>query len=79
MISMVEHPELEWNGRFSYLAAKAEQKKTEVYAWDLIWLLAKVHYDGLKQPSDVYYKQATVDRRSGKQIADDLIKGLGGE
>lgn len=46
---------------------------------DLIWLLAKVNYDGLKQPSDIYYKKNKVDRRSGKQIAKDLIKGLGGE
>ena len=79
MISMVEHPELAWSGRYAYLAAKAEQKQTEVYAWDLVWLLAKVHYDGLTQPSDIYYKKHKVDRRSGKQIAKDLIKGLGGE
>lgn len=76
---MVEHPELGWDGRTSYLIAKNEEKRVELYAMDLLWGIAKTHYDGLPMPSEIWLNKDKIDRRSGKQIIDDLIKELGGE
>ena len=79
MISMVEQPLLGWAGRFAYLTAWLERANIELYAMDLVYLIAKKSYDGLKQPSDLYYKRAKIDNRTGKQIIEDLVKNLGGE
>lgn len=79
MISLVEQPLLGWAGRNAYLLAKDEQKQFDLYQMDLIWLLTKKSYTGLSQPSEMYYKRSKADNRSGKQIAEDLIKKLGGE
>lgn len=50
-----------------------------MYAMDLIYLIAKKDYNGLRKPSDLYYHRKKIDRRNSKQIIDDLIKNLGGE
>ena len=77
-ISLVEHPDLEWQGRFSYLIAKREKRQLELYAMDLLWSIAKQYYDGLPMPSEIWAGKRK-DDRSGKQILNDLMKGLGGE
>ena len=56
-----------------------EKQRIELYGMDLVWKIASHYYTGLPQPSEVATNKYKVDRRSGKQIADDLIKGLGGE
>ena len=63
----------------AYLAAKGEERSIEIYGMDLAYMIASHYYSGLKQPSDLYYKADRIDKRSGKQIVNDLIKGLGGE
>lgn len=80
MISLVEHPELEWTGRLSYLSAKAEIRNVQLYTSDLIWKLVQVKVRGdIPMPSEIWMGKNKVDRRSGKQIMGDLLKGLGGE
>lgn len=76
---MVEQPLLGWAGRFAYLTAKFERANIELYAMDLVYLIAKKDYNGLRQPSDLYFHKKKVDKRTGKQIIEDLIKNLGGE
>ena len=78
MISMVEQPLLGWAGRFAYLTAKFERSTIELYTMDLVYFIAKLNYDGLKRPSDLYFKKKK-DERSGKQIVQDLLDNLGGE
>lgn len=68
-----------WAGRLSYLAAKHERKQVELYGLDLVWLLAKRYYSGLQQPTDIYYKRKTEDKRTAEQIVDDVINSCGGE
>ena len=63
----------------AYLAARNEEKQIQLYGMDLVWLIAKHYYDGLEQPSEIYFKRKKKDRRSGKQIINDLMKKLGGE
>ena len=76
---MVEHPQLEWTGRFAYLAARYERDSIDLYVKDLIWLIAKKSYDGLKQPSDIYHNRNRTDTRGKSQIVNDILKHLGGE
>lgn len=76
---MVEQPLLGWAGRYAYLTAKLERANIELYAMDLVYLIAKKSYNGLKQPSDLYFRKKKVDRRTSKQIIADLIRNLGGE
>ena len=62
------------------MSAKLEEKQVDIYAMDLLWLIAKRNYDGLKQPSDLYFnRDKKTDKRTKQQIIDDLLKGLGGE
>lgn len=44
---------------------------------DLLWLLAKRHYNGLPQPSDVANETKKKDKRTAKQIESDTLKKLG--
>ena len=44
---------------------------------DLLWLLAKRHYSGLPQPSDVARGKEHKDNRTAKQIEIDTLKKLG--
>ena len=77
---MVEHPELQWTGRVNYLRAKDEAKQIDLYTADLLWKLVKVHYDGdFPMPSEIWNNRNKIDRRSAKQIIDDLLDKLGGE
>lgn len=61
------------------MTAKSEEKRVELYVMDLIWGIAKQHYDGLPMPSEIWTNKDKIDRRSGKQIIGDLLKNLGGE
>ena len=76
---MVEQPLLGWAGRFAYLTAKYEKDSIGLYAMDMIWLMAKRNYDGLKQPSSLYFQTKKTDRRGKRQIIADILKSLGGE
>lgn len=64
----------------NYLSAKNEIRQVETYAMDLLWVCAR---DRLAKtppmPSEIWSGKNKIDRRSGKQIINDLIKGLGGE
>ena len=50
-----------------------------LYAMDILWSIAKRHYPDLPMPSEIWSGKDKIDRRSGEQIIDDLIKKLGGE
>lgn len=45
---------------------------------DLLWYIAKLYYEGLTKPSDIWTDNYIVDNRSGDQIIDDLITKYGG-
>ena len=61
----------------AYLSAKIKEKQLQVYSMDLLWAVASRYYDSLKKPSDIYY--GIKDRRSAKQIMNDIVRKLGGE
>lgn len=61
------------------MIAKRENKYIELYAMDLLWSIAKERYTDLPMPSEIWSRKAKKDNRSGKQIVNDLLKGLGGE
>lgn len=76
----MEHPALEWISRINYLEAKDEQAKVNLYAMDLLWSIARRNYQNdIPMPSEVWNGKNKTDRRSGKQIVQDLMDGLGGE
>lgn len=80
VITLAENPTLDWSGRYSLLRAKADRRRTEIYAMDLLWLVANKYYNGLPpKPSEIESgERAPKDTRSAKQIKDDLIKRLVG-
>ena len=62
-----------------YLGAKFEERRTELYAMDLLWLLARTKYDiHTPQPTEYELNNKKVDKRNGKQIVNDLMKKLEG-
>ena len=80
VVSLVEHPTLEWMARFNYLAAKTHERQTDLYAMDLLWSVAKRNLEGdVPMPSEIWTNKTKKDRRSGKQIVADLLDKLGGE
>ena len=80
IISLVEQPSLTWAGRINYLLAKHEERQVDLYAMDLLWSLARSHLaNDVPMPSEIWNNKVKNDRRSGKQIVDDLLKKLGGE
>lgn len=51
-----------------------------MYTADLVWKLVKAKYDGdFPMPSEIWSNRNKIDRRSAKQIVNDLINKLGGE
>jgi len=79
VISLTEYPLLDWKGRNAYMAAKLEERRTELYIGDLLWLLTKTKYE-LQSPSptELELKPKRIDKRSAKEIKDGLLKRLGG-
>ena len=68
-----------WNGWVTYLIAKNEVRQIELYAMDLLWSIARTHYSSdIPMPSEIWNKKQKNDRRTAKQIKEDLLKGLGG-
>lgn len=64
----------------NYLAARGEEKQVELYAMDLLWkLTTKFFVLESPMPSEIWNNMKRVDRRSGTQIVNDLLKGLGGK
>ena len=75
---LAEKPTLGWEGTIAYLSAKSKRTQLELYAMDLLWLVARVHYENLPQQPSEYYNEKK-DKRTAKQIKDSLIERLGGE
>ena len=64
----------------SFLAARTEVRQWENYTADLLWAVAKRNLQGdIPMPSEIWNNKSKIDRRSGKQIVQDLLKKLGGE
>jgi hypothetical protein len=59
------------------MSAKAEKRRTELYAMDLVWLLAKKYYDIQTEQPSAYETEHRRDRRTSEQIKKDLLKKLG--
>ena len=80
VISLVEQPHLEWKGRIAYLSAKLEERKTELYIGDLVYLLVKSKYDvgSAPCPTDYEFKQVRRDTRSTEQIKNSILQKLKG-
>ena len=79
IITLVEQPQLEWNGRIAYLGAKLEERRTDLYIGDLVYLLARTKYDlsGKPTPTEYEFKTRRKDERSAQQIKDAIVKKLG--
>ena len=78
MISLVEQPHLDWMGRRAYLFAKLEERKTDLYIGDLIWMLVKTKYDlSTPTPTEYEFKPKKKDTRTAGQIKDTILKKLG--
>ncbi len=69
---------MSWNGRISYLEAKEERRKVEIYAMDLLWAVAKSKLVDPRKPSEIWYGTEE-DGRSAEEIIDDVLGKLGGE
>jgi len=80
VICLTEQPHLEWNGRVAYMFAKMERRRTELYAMDLIWAIAKSLQDvQLPPPTSYELKDRHTpqrDERSAEQIKQDLLRKL---
>lgn len=61
------------------MAAKFEERRTELYIGDLLWMVANHYYD-LKTPTPTEYEFGLrkQDRRSAEQIKTDLLNRLKG-
>ena len=78
VICLTEQTHLDWRGRIAYIGAKMERRKTELYAMDLVWMLARKYYDiQMPQPTKYELDHTPADKRSGAQIAQDLLKKIG--
>ena len=50
-----------------------------LYAMDILWSIARRYYPDLPMPSEIWSGKNKIDRRSSKEILDDLLNKLGGE
>ena len=76
VLSFVDAPFLDWNGRVAYIAARNERERWMIYAADLMWVAVKDRYSELPMPSEIAYPKKK-DTRTAKQIMNDLINNLG--
>ena len=76
ILCITEYPEYSWVARWNVLAAKAEKMRIQLYAADLIWMEVKRHYKELPQPSAIASGKPMQDKRSARQIINDIIKKL---
>ena len=60
------------------MSAKDQEKQLQLYGMDLLWLIAKRNYDGLKQPSEIF-KETHTAKQTAKQIKEHILERLGGE
>jgi hypothetical protein len=84
VLTLVEQPHLDWDGRGEYLRARLEKRAVDLYASDMIWMLAKAYlmrhgcdFD-VPSPSSREYKKEEKDSRSAQEIKDQLLKKLEG-
>lgn len=61
------------------MTAKFEERRTELYIGDLLWMIAN-HYYELKAPTPTEYelKLAKKDNRNAEKIKSDLLRRLKG-
>lgn len=76
ILILSELPDYSWLARRNVLAARAEKKRLQEYAYDLLWLEAKRHYRDLPQPSLIAAGKPIKDKRTALEIITDTIKKL---
>ena len=55
--------------------AKSEMRETDLYAMDLVWMIARHFWDiQTPQPTKRELDHAMPDTRSAQQIQDDMLK-----
>ena len=61
------------------MTAKFEERRTELYIGDLLWMVAN-HYYELRTPTPTEYemKLKKIDSRSAEQIKGDILRKLRG-
>lgn len=80
IISLVDHAELDWAGRFEYLRAVASKRQVDLYAMDLICLMARgmsAKWGGTFQgelPSAIEYGTHKQDTRTAAEIKAHILK-----
>ena len=74
VINLVDHPELDWNGRAAYLLAKDEINQIQEYVYDLVWLAAKKNTPlETALPSELA-RPKPKDTRTVQQIKDSILE-----
>lgn len=76
VICLTEQTHLDrWDGRTAYIRAKSEQRKTDLYAMDLIWMIARKYYD-ISAPNPTKYEldHRLIDTRTAAEIKRDMLK-----
>ena len=60
------------------MQAKSREKQVQLYGLDLLWLLAKRHYEKLPQPSEMMYGDTRPKGPSAEDIKKSILERLGG-
>ena len=75
VICLAEQPHLDWRGRAMYLNAKLERRRTELYAMDMLWMIAKSKYDfESPSPSRIEAGHTKEDTRTYEDILAEIRK-----
>ena len=61
------------------MTAKFEERRTELYIGDLLWMVANHYYElQMPTPTEYEFKTKKTDKRSAEQIKSDILRRLKG-
>jgi len=82
VISLTQYPQLDWDGRSEYLRAVTNKRRVDLYAMDLVCIIARglsARWGGSFQgelPSAIEYEVKKQDTRTAEQIQQGILKRL---
>ena len=74
VLSLADRPLLDWRGRWAVLSAESEREQMRLYIADLLWLMVKVKYPDVRQPSTILKEAAA--KKAGPQTAAEIKEYL---